>query len=45
MIIRNILLSATVVALPGVATAQPLSGLYIGAGAGVNFMQIGRAHV
>jgi OOP family OmpA-OmpF porin len=39
MIIRNILLSATVVALPGVATAQPLSGLYIGAGAGVNFMQ------
>jgi hypothetical protein len=39
MSLRNILLAATIIALPGAATAQPLGGLYIGAGAGVNFMQ------
>ena len=36
---RNILLAATIVAVPGAAAAQPLTGLYVGAGAGVNFLQ------
>ncbi len=36
---RNALLSATMLALPVAASAQPITGLYIGAGAGVNVMQ------
>jgi hypothetical protein len=35
---RNVLLAATVMALPLAAQAQPVTGLYIGAGAGGNFM-------
>jgi outer membrane protein OmpA-like peptidoglycan-associated protein len=35
---RNALLSATLLALPVAASAQPITGLYIGAGAGVNVM-------
>jgi len=35
---RNALLSATLLALPIAASAQPITGLYIGAGAGVNVM-------
>ena len=34
---RDALLGATLLALPVVAHAQPVSGLYVGAGAGVNF--------
>lgn len=36
---RGLLLAASVLALPIVANAQPITGLYIGAGAGVNLMQ------
>jgi OmpA-OmpF porin, OOP family len=36
---RSLALATTIVALPGVAAAQPLTGLYIGAGAGVNWLQ------
>ena len=36
---RNVLLAATIIAVPGIASAQPLTGLYIGAGAGVNWLQ------
>jgi OOP family OmpA-OmpF porin len=36
---RNALVAATILALPLAANAQPISGLYIGGGAGVNFMQ------
>jgi len=36
---RNALLAATILALPVAAKAQPISGLYIGGGAGVNIMQ------
>ena len=36
---RNALVAATILALPIAAQAQPISGLYIGAGAGVNIMQ------
>jgi len=32
-------LVAAVACLPGVATAQPLNGLYVGAGAGLNLLQ------
>jgi len=39
MQLRNVLLAATVMALPLAAQAQPVTGLYIGAGAGVNIMQ------
>ena len=35
---RNALLSATLLALPVAASAQPITGLYIGANAGVNVM-------
>ncbi|MEA2726732.1 MAG: OmpA-OmpF porin, family [Acetobacteraceae bacterium] len=35
---RNALLAATILALPIAANAQPISGLYIGGGAGVNIM-------
>src|SRR5829696_10544717 len=38
MSLRKALLAATVLALPtAAAQAQPVSGLYVGAGAGVNF--------
>jgi OOP family OmpA-OmpF porin len=36
---RNALVAATMLALPMAAQAQPVSGLYVGAGAGVNIMQ------
>jgi OOP family OmpA-OmpF porin len=36
---RNALAAATVLALPLAANAQPVTGLYIGGGAGVNIMQ------
>ncbi|WP_431268185.1 OmpA family protein [Dankookia sp. P2] len=39
MTLKKALLAATVLALPLAAQAQPVSGLYVGAGAGVNFMQ------
>jgi len=47
MRLRNTLLAATIVSAPGIAAAQmpsfepapPLSGLYIGAGAGFNWLQ------
>jgi len=39
MQLRNVLLAATVMALPFAAQAQPVTGLYIGAGAGLNIMQ------
>ena len=39
MRVRNALLAATFLALPLAAQAQPISGLYIGAGAGVNLLQ------
>jgi OOP family OmpA-OmpF porin len=35
---RNALVAATILALPLAAKAQPITGLYIGAGAGVNIM-------
>ena len=35
---RNTLVAATILALPLAAKAQPISGLYIGGGAGVNIM-------
>jgi outer membrane protein OmpA-like peptidoglycan-associated protein len=42
---RNALVAATILALPVAAKAQPISGLYIGAGAGVNIMQDEHAKV
>ncbi|MBL6455343.1 OmpA family protein [Belnapia sp. T6] len=39
MTLRKALLAATVLALPVAAQAQPVSGLYIGAGGGLNFHQ------
>ena len=39
MTFRGALLAASILALPMVANAQPIIGLYIGAGAGVNLMQ------
>jgi outer membrane protein OmpA-like peptidoglycan-associated protein len=36
---RNILLATAIAALPLAAKAQPVSGLYIGTGAGLNLMQ------
>jgi len=36
---RKTLVAATLLALPIAANAQPIDGLYIGGGAGVNFMQ------
>jgi OOP family OmpA-OmpF porin len=35
---RNTLVAATILALPLAAKAQPISGLYVGGGAGVNIM-------
>ena len=37
MTLRKALLAATVLALPVAAQAQPVSGLYVGAGAGANY--------
>ena len=39
MSLRKALLAATVLALPVAAQAQPVTGLYVGAGAGLNFHQ------
>ncbi|GGG45206.1 membrane protein [Caldovatus sediminis] len=39
MSLRKALLAATVVSLPMAAQAQPVTGLYLGAGAGVNWLQ------
>jgi OmpA-OmpF porin, OOP family len=39
MKLRSALLAATVLALPFAASAQPVTGLYVGAGMGVNFTQ------
>src|ERR1700752_4815728 len=36
MQLRSALLAATIVAMPIVASAQPVTGLYVGAGVGVN---------
>jgi len=38
MSLKKVLLAATMMALPLAATAQPISGFYIGAGAGVNLL-------
>ncbi len=38
MSLRKALLAATVLALPVAAQAQPVTGLYVGAGAGVNWL-------
>jgi len=39
MQLRSALLAATVLAMPFAASAQPVSGLYVGAGVGVNITQ------
>ncbi len=39
MSLRKALLAATVLALPVAAQAQPVSGFYVGAGAGLNYLQ------
>ncbi|EFH11325.1 outer membrane protein, partial [Teichococcus cervicalis] len=39
MTFRKALLAATILALPLAAQAQPVTGVYVGAGAGVNFLQ------
>jgi outer membrane protein OmpA-like peptidoglycan-associated protein len=39
MKLRGALLAASLLALPVVASAQPVTGLYVGAGVGVNLMQ------
>ena len=39
MQLRSALLAATMLATPIVASAQPVTGLYVGAGVGVNFTQ------
>ena len=39
MKLRNVLLTATLVGAPAVAMAQPVDGLYVGAGAGYNYLQ------
>src|SRR3954453_15517614 len=39
MQLRSALLAATVLALPFAASAQPVTGLYVGLGAGVNITQ------
>jgi len=38
MTLRQGLLAATMLAMPALAQAQPVTGLYVGAGAGVNFL-------
>ncbi len=39
MQVRGALLAASILALPIVASAQPVTGLYVGGGAGINLMQ------
>src|SRR5690348_14245346 len=39
MRLRNVLLAATVLSAPMAAKAQPIDGLYVGAGAGFNFKE------
>jgi opacity protein-like surface antigen len=39
MSLKKALLAATMLALPLAAQAQPVNGLYVGAGAGLNFLQ------
>jgi OOP family OmpA-OmpF porin len=39
MRIRNVLLAAATVALPLAAQAQPVTGLYVGGGLGINYLQ------
>ncbi|HEX3350920.1 MAG TPA: OmpA family protein [Acetobacteraceae bacterium] len=39
MRIRNLMLLGTIIATPSLAVAQPVTGLYVGAGAGANFLQ------
>ncbi len=39
MSVRNILLAATVLALPAVASAQSVNGIYVGGGLGYNWSQ------
>jgi OOP family OmpA-OmpF porin len=39
MKLRNVLLAATILAVPVAVKAQPVSGLYVGAGAGYNYLQ------
>ena len=39
MSFRKILLATALLAVPGIAAAQPVSGVYIAAGAGVNWLQ------
>jgi outer membrane protein OmpA-like peptidoglycan-associated protein len=43
MKLRNLLLAATVLAVPVAAKAQPVSGLYVGAGVGYNYLQPDKA--
>jgi outer membrane protein OmpA-like peptidoglycan-associated protein len=38
MMLRSALLAATILALPAVAMAQPITGLYVGAGVGANYL-------
>ncbi len=40
MKLRNVLLAATIVAAPVAVKAQPVTGLYVGAGAGYNYLQV-----
>jgi len=42
---KRLLLAATLLALPLAARAQPIQGLYVGAGVGANFMQDTRVRV
>jgi OmpA-OmpF porin, OOP family len=42
---RNALVAATILALPLAANAQPITGLYIGAGAGINILQQERVSI
>lgn len=44
MKLRSALLAATVLAVPGVAMAQPVDGLYIGGGAGYNILRDSSDH-
>jgi OOP family OmpA-OmpF porin len=39
MKLRSALVAAAVLALPAVAKAQPIAGMYVGLGAGMNFLQ------
>jgi outer membrane protein OmpA-like peptidoglycan-associated protein len=42
---RNVLAGATILALPLAANAQPVTGIYVGAGAGINIMSSQRAEL